>query len=388
MFEVIANLRTALSTRKGRRISAAILAVAVIVIATAIWFSGSKAASTQAFADYQKLFQRYQAATADETDKSGSRAQLASIQTDLNKLNGKTGTINNELKNNPLLENEPTSVSDFKALLADQIDQLDGLVKVSPLTLADISGKNAKPAHFESDGTNAYVFDAGNHNSISIVNLSTGVQKASTADASSLGDVVATTLSSAGDGIYVLTAKPAVWFYRFGSDTLTLQSIAYSDWPKATAIASYGPNLYLLGTDTVYKVVRNATGYSPKADYLSTTATPGASTALAVDGWIYVATGTNLNRFLAGSLNHSYVLPSSVGKLTNLRSTAGGSVLIAVSQSTGRINVWTVQSDQVTFDKQIVIKDGGTIYDATYDAHLGKVFATVGGRVVSFSLKP
>jgi hypothetical protein len=42
----------------------------------------------------------------------------------------------------------------------------------------------------------------------------------------------------------------------------------------------------------------------------------------------------------------------------------------------------------VTFDKQIFLEDGKNIYDATYDQHLGKIFATDDHRFVSFSFNP
>jgi hypothetical protein len=386
----VAALRNALSTSKGRKALGITALAAVILVVAAFWMAAGRQADQKTFAEYQKLYERYQEASLASSDsqKAAARTTLADVNKQLNALSGKTGTLNAALKNNPLLQDEPTTVAAFKALVADQIDQLDGLIKVSALTLADIDGKKAKPAHFESDGTNAYIFDAANANTLSIVNLQTGVQKSSEADTSKLGTINATTLSAGGDGIYVLTDKPAVWFYRFADDSLTQQAISYSDWPKATSIASYGANLYLLGDGTVYKVVKGGTGYSPKADYLSTTQTSGTSTSLAVDGWIYVVTGNNLNRFLAGTLKQTLAIPSGAGTVTSLRSTAGGSVIIGTGSKNGRIIIWTNTADKLTFDKQIEIKDGGTLYDATYDAHLGKVFATIGGRLVSFSLKP
>ncbi len=388
--KVVDALRRGLAKRNGRRTALIVIIVIVVIVTAIIWTAASRATSAKQFTAYQNLFQRYsnaqhQAATGDKTS---ARATLTDISAKLNKLGASEAGLNGQLKNNPLLEGEPTSVSEFKALIADQLDQLDGLVKIAPTTLADIGGKDAKPSHFESDGSHAYIIDAGNHNKISIVNLLSSAETDSAADTSALGDVVATTLSAGNDGIFILTSKPSVWFYRFASDTLVEQTIAYGAWPKALAIASYGPNLYLLGDTTVYKHVKNATGYSPKNDYISTTQAGSHNVSLAVDGWVYVLSGTSLNRYLASTLKQTVENPASLGNVTGLRSSGGGNVLIGTSQSSDRIAIWTATDAQVTFDKQISMTDGKTLYDAVYDARLGKVFATIDNRFVSFPLKP
>jgi len=143
-----------------------------------------------------------------------------------------------------------------------------------------------------------------------------------------------------------------------------------------------------LGGTSIYKHVRNATGYSPATDYISTTQTSKNSSALAVDGWIYVSSDSGLQRFLGPVLKQSLTIPSSLGHLTNLRSVAGGDFVIGTSQSNGRIAIWNAKTDQVLFDKQVSLGGIKKLYDATYDPKLGKVFATVDNRLVSFPLKP
>jgi hypothetical protein len=362
----------------------------IVVVGLIMWYSGANAAGAKQFTQYQNLFQEYSHAQtlANTGNKTAGRAAMVVVQSKFAKAAANEAGINRQLKNNPLYEGEPTSVAEFKTLVADQIDLLDGLMKVSPMTVAQIGGTSARPTHFESDGTHAFVLDAANHNSISIINLQTGDQKDSAANTSALGDVVNTTLSSTKDGLYILTAKPAVWFYRFANDSLSEQTLAYGQWPKASAIASYGSNLYLLGSTSIYKNVHNATGYSPSSDYISTTVSSKNSAGLAVDGWVYVSSDTGLQRYLGPTLKQSLAIPSALGRITNLRSAASGDIVIGTSASSGRIAIWSGGTDQLTFNKQVAIGDIKKLYDAVYDQKLGKVFATADNRLVSFPLKP
>ncbi len=386
----IDQIRLTLSRPKGRRIAAVTGIVVLIIIGAVTWINHKNAASLKQFSSYQTLFQRYLQTQPGGAsgNKTATRAALADIMSKLNNLSPNEATINTELKNNALLQGEPLSMSAFKTLVADQIDQLDGLIKATPVTVASLSGKNAKPSHFESDGSNAYVIDSANHNQISIINLQTGSQQQSKADASQLTNVVSTTLSAANDGMFILTGQPSVWFYRFATDTLTQQTIAYDQWPKAFSVGSYGPNLYLLDNSTIYKHVRNATGYSPKSNYIPTAQLSGKPTSMAIDGWIYIATDQSLNRFLGSALKQSITNPTSLKHITTLRSTNGGSLIIGVDQTSNRIATWTATGSQINFDKQISLNGAANLYDATYDARLGEIFATIDHRLISLPFKP
>ncbi|GAC1372177.1 MAG: hypothetical protein NVSMB39_6430 [Candidatus Saccharimonadales bacterium] len=379
------KLRQSLSTRRGQLTVGAVALIAFFLVIFVSLHNFGQASSAKAFAQYQSLFSQYQT-TLGSSDKTAVRARLVSIQNDLAKIN--THAINAQLANSPLPQSEPNTVAGLKTLIADQIDQLDGLVKAAPTTLTEVGGKSGRPTHFESDGTRAYIFDAANHNAISIVNLLTGNQSDSVADTSKLGDVVSTTLSYNKDGIYILTAKPSVWFYRFTGDTLTEQTVQYDTWPKSTAIASYASNLYLLGPTSIFKHTRNAAGYSPKSEYITQAAYGVEAASLAVDGYIYVVNKTTIQQFLGTVARQTATLPASAAGVSCLRSSAGGDVITGVSSSTGRIAVWSDKSDKLVFDKQVSLSSGKTVYDAVYDAKLGKIFATVDNRLVSLPFTP
>ena len=65
-----------------------------------------------------------------------------------------------------------------------------------------------------------------------------------------------------------------------------------------------------------------------------------------------------------------------------------GDVIIGTSTTSSRIAVWTDKADKLVFDKQVSLSSGKTIYDAVYDQKLGKIFATVDNRLVSFPFTP
>jgi hypothetical protein len=382
-------MRQKLATKKGKLIGVVTIIVILISLLLHSWLAAGTQKNSAVFKDYQNLYGQFKSAKlkAQSGDKLGARSTLITIQTEITKLSPNFSSINEALKNNPLQEGEPTSIDAFKSLILDQINILDGLIEVSPLTVADIGLKNSKPEHFEIDGKNAYVIDSFNHNNIAIVDLNTGNQKDTLADTSKLGDVINTTLSVNNDGMYILTSKPSVWFYRFASDSLIQQDLAYGSWPKSTAIASYASNLYLLSDSVIYKHVKNATGYSPATNYISTTQATIGSTGLAVDGWVYIVSPAGLNRFLGDSLKQTLVIPTELGHITNLRSVNEGNNLMGISQSTNRLAFWSAKGD-LSLSQQFYINDGKKLYDAEYAPKLGKVFATIDNRLVSFPLKP
>jgi hypothetical protein len=261
-------------------------------------------------------------------------------------------------------------------------------VKVQPTTVASFTAKNARVDHFEVFGDKAYVIDSGNDNKLSVVNLLTGASRDSAANTSKLGNVIATTISGSNDGIFILTAKPSVWFYRFDTDTISEQSIAYSGWPTATAIASYASNLYLLGDSAIYKHTKNATGYSPKTEYIKTTSEEAReATGLAVDGAVYLLSHSGLHQYLSGTLKQSATTPDALKQIRNLRSTAGGDVIIGTSSDAKRVALWSAKSN-LTFSKQVAPNGIKNLYDATYDQKSGNVYALVDGRLVRFQVQP
>jgi hypothetical protein len=384
------KLRQILSTKRGRTKILVGLGIFVLVLAGAMWYNASSAAATKLFGRYQAVYDTFKQGQQqlDNGDKTVARTTFTSSQHELSNLQSHHRQINLRLQHAALPEGEPRTFESLSALISDRLDQIDGLVKTTATTVVNITAKNARPEHFELLGNNAYIFDSANNNALSIANIVTGSIHSSKADMSRLGVIVNTTLSSNNDGIYLLTNKPSVWFYRIDTDTLSEQTAAFGGWPQASAIASYASNLYLLSSDAVYKHVKNATGFSPKSNYLTLTAKTKTATGLAVDGSIYLIASNSLFHYLAGTLKDTALVPSALSSITDLRSTAGGSIIVGTDPTTTRIGLWKSTDSGTTFDQQIAPTNLKTLYDATYDAKSHSLLATTDGRLVRLSVQP
>jgi hypothetical protein len=381
-----ALLRRLLSTGKGRRIAAAVTSVVIIAtIALAIYHNQS-ANTAQYFEKYQAAYNNFVRAQQqlDNGSKTDARDGFENVRAQLNELKPRQHQIDTKLAHSTIPEQEPRTFSAFEAIVGNLIDQIDGLVKAQATTVASFNTKDGITTHFEVRADKAYAFT--NH-SLSIVSLSTGAVIPSRADLSKVGNVINTTLSGSDDGIYVLTDKPSVWFYRFDTDTITEQQVSYGQWPKAKAIASYANNIYLLGDAFIYKHVKTSTGFSPKTEYVSLSSEEGRdSSALAVDGFVYLASASGLHRYMAAALKQSAPVPDAVGQVTQLRSLADGKIIIGAGPSSGRISVWKSSETSLLFNKQIAVSNVKKLYDATYDPKSGNVYALADNRLVRFTI--
>jgi len=186
--------------------------------------------------------------------------------------------------------------------------------------------------------------------------------------------------------MYILTSNPGVWFYRFASDSATPQKVSYGGWPKATALASYTTNLYLLNDDgSIYKYTRNAAGFSPKIVYLSTTNSGGKASALAIDGTVYVAMADGLRQYAGGQAKQTSPIPQELGSITNLRTSSSDTTLTGSSTSTKRVAVWSLGSTSATFTQQIELQNSSQLRDAIYDSATSTFYALVDNRLVRFT---
>ncbi|MDB5178934.1 MAG: hypothetical protein JWN01_877 [Patescibacteria group bacterium] len=381
--------RQALSTTGGRRKALIALGVIVVILIVLVWRHQTSVASNQYFAKYQEAYAGYTRsqtlASTGQKDQAGTLLQ--SIQTQLTKLAPHESVINKKLGDSPLLQGEPRTMKEFTSLVTNGVDEIQGLIRVNYTTVATLPAKDTRPEHFEIAGGKAYIFDIAHKNALSIVTLASGNIKTSSIDADKLGAVINTTLSAANDGIYIVTNQPSVWFYRFDTDTLKEQPVAYGQWPAATAVASYLTNLYLLSEGTIYKHVKNATGFSPKTTYFLPDANSKAATALAVDGSIYLASPSGLHRYVAGTFKQSATLPQSIARIKNLRSTDDGTLLIGTDPASKRVGLWTASDTKLAFSKQIAPNGLKSLYDSTYDAKTGQIYAVADGRLIRFGLQ-
>jgi hypothetical protein len=371
--------------KKRLLVSAGIVVVAIASLW--LWQTGvtrTKELLTRYTIDYHQ----YELATSslEAGDKASAKTLLAKLQSELSELAKAPGRsqLDSELAHGAVAGNPAKSVSQLQSLVGAKLDQVESLQRVNPTTVTSFSSiKNNKSVFLELNNGKAYTFDANNNSALYIVNLTTNELTTSNADTAKLGEITATTLSSSGDGMYILTKKPSVWFYRFDNDSLAEQSVGIGQWEPGQAIASYSGNLYILSDDVVYKHVRTYSGYSPKSAYLSGPNVKGAS-SLAVDGSVYVGAAAGLKLFLSGSLKATADMPSSLAASQNLRSTNAGNTLIASSPATKRIGLWDA-SKSLSLSKQYELNGVKALYDADYDGKTKTAYALVDGRLVKFT---
>jgi hypothetical protein len=378
------------SSRNRKRLSIGVIVVILATFGLLSWQSQAKK-SAQVYEQYQTVYATFASGQAklDSGDKTAARSAFSEVTERLEELKSHEKAINKRLANSQLKAGEPKTFAALASLASDRIDQIDGLVKIKPVTVVNFTTKNARVDHFEYRADKVYAFDSGNDNALTIINVLTGSTRPSGAATSKMGAIVATTLSGSQDGIYILTAKPSVWFYRFDTDTVTEQLIAFGQWPKAKAIASYASNLYLLADTAIYRHAKTSTGFSPKTDYLITNDEASRdATALAVDGFVYLLSPSGLHRYAGGSLKQSAPTPEAVGPVTNLRSVDNGEVIIGTGEGSSRVAFWNAKPAAVTFSKQVALEEVTSLFDAVYEPKTGQAYALVDGRLVRFPVQP
>ncbi len=385
---IVSTLRRFLTGKgSGRRII--IVLVTLIVVVGGFWAWQNSDSQVQKLYDrYRTDYERYQlAASSSPSSSTNPKSLLEQTLQDLTSLSQSpgAGSLNRKLQHSDLPAGSPSSISTLTSLVKTKLDQLEGLSHPATTTVASLSKlKDASPNHAELFASKLYLVDSHNKSAIYILNVTTGSLKTSTANTSVLGQVVATCLSSNNDGLYLLTSKPEVWFYRFDTDTLEQQTINLGSWPAGTAIASYSGNLYILADGTVYKHVRTLSGFGPKAEYLSSSTLAGLknATAMAVDGNIYTLSSSGLYQYLAGALHQSLPVPSSLAKPIALHS-FGGTLLMSVDSQSGRLGVWST-GNALKLDHQDELT-GLSVRDAVYDPATKTDYAVTSDRVVSFT---
>jgi len=379
-------LRDSLSTSRRRRIVA--IAVVILLGGSGVFAARSldTAAGNHLQAQYDAAYKTYENA-AISADIPSAKTSLSQAQHDISTLSGREkARLNNRLKQVKLSPGEPSTVEALLAQMSTLADRFDGLSRADVTTITSLSSqKNAKPTHMEVYGGKAYLIDKNNYSAIYVVNITTKSIKKSTADTSKLGNVVATTLSSDNQGMYILSAEPSVWFYRFSDDSVTRQAVALNEWESGSAIASYAGNLYILSTDGIYKHVKTLSGFSPKIAYLAAgqSAQLAGAKSMAVDGNVYTLKEKELSVYLAGALKTTVVVPSGLSAGSILRLSADTNSLVAVSPTAGRLGTWSTASGLI-FIRQYAFNDVKDLYDAAYDSALQTGYALVDGRVVSF----
>lgn len=383
-------IRQQLSHRTGQmRLGAGLLALMVVGFGYWYWQSNVSTAS-RLFNRYQAAYQQFVVAEkaieiGDDTTARNILGGLKNELADLGKGNG-SKKLNAKLSQSHLPESEPKTVESLAQLVSTRLDQVDDIQRVDAATVASItSNKNAKPTNVEVINGQAYMID-GDNNQVIAVNITTNATKTIKPATGKIGHVIASALSSNNDGIFLLTNTPSVWLLRFDDNSLVEQTISMGQWPAATAIGSYGGNLYLLADSKIYKHTRSLSGFGPKTEYLTTRNASGLkdATAIAVDGSVYVASPSGIQQYISGSLQQTAPMPSTLGKPTSLRSADNGNTLIAISAGSDRIGLWDARQG-IAFRNQYIMNGINAVADAAYDPKTKTIYAITDNRIVRFN---
>lgn len=389
----VSYLRRFLTGKNSRRRLAAV-AVVVIAILVIVILGHNRSVATS------KLVDRFNSAVIAEqsaatrlngNSKAAAEAALVRIQSDVTALarDKNRASLDQRLAKAIVPEGSPKSVAALQQAIGALLDQAENLQRVATKTLATFDSKTTAPSHFEIIGSKAVTIDATGH-TISLVDLTSGAVKTSGANTSQLGSVVATTIASSGDGLYILTQEPAVWFYKPAGDTLTKQTIGQGSWPIASSLASYNGNLYFVDSNSsILRAMRTLAGFGPTA--VSSTATTNlelaGARAIAVDGSVYVLSDKGLLQYLSGVLKQTVAVPSGLNHASSLRSIGDGSTLIATDPTTSRAGIFRYSGSALSFSRQFSLNGSTHLYDSTLDPTTNTVYALTEGKLVTFNLR-
>ncbi len=389
------KLRQFFYGRRGRRQAAALGVVGLIVIIS--WLvsliSGHSTAAAEKQFDHIVAETTQAKSQLDNGDKTSARTNLNNAQTDFNALqkSKELAALNKLLPHRPHPEDQPDSTAKLSDLINQLLARLDNLVLVTPSDLTDFASlAGAKPTHLELVGKKLVLIDAAAAAAYEY-DLSTNKLRAATANPTALSKTIALVPSSTGNGLYVLTSDPAVWFYNLDDSTLAKQNLSSGDWPKSKSIASYGGNLYLLADDAsqVYKFVPTAGGWSAKTPYVAAdqTASLAGAAAITVDGSVYAAGSSGISRFFSGKLTTQLKdLPNTLTQPSQLHSYADGSALLLTDPSSGRIGLIGFDGSNLKFTQQFSLSGSPKVYETTYDASTKTAYVLTDGKILKFTL--
>jgi hypothetical protein len=373
--------KTMLSGQRIARRALIGLSILILSVSLTAWYETVQHANKKLLSSYEQVFKDYTAADSIN-EANAKRSALNAVQGELKNLSPQSLTIDKLITKANLEAGTPKTIEKLGQLITYDLDLLDGLHNVTATNLVDFNRyKDAAPGFIETSNGNIYSVNAQT-GQVYVVDLATKSVIKPTTNFSKVGKVVATTLSSNNDGIYILTSQPTVWFFRFQGTSLTQISLGLSGWESGTSISSYAGNLYVLANGQIEKHVRTSTGFSPGTSYISGTSTVPNPTALAVDGYAYLSGTDGLYQYLSGSPKTSVTARSGLTDITNLRSTSNDQ-LVGSDSSSGHIGVWSDHA-ALTFVSQYQLTNMKSLTDAVYDPITKTFFALADNELVSF----
>ncbi len=387
-------IRSRLHTKGGQlQLIGVVLTIIIIIISLGARRSLNQTQS-QKIAIFHSIYQDYAKAQtmAASGDKDGASKVLSRANSQLSSLKGTVNeaAFSSTLSSRSHLEAEPTSISALESQITTLLDKLNNVAKLKSTVLADLTKlKNTKPTFLELVGTKLIMADGQGNSSFYVYDLTAKTVSTSPKTPTGFGRVVATTPSSDNSGIYVLTDKPSVWFYKAIDGTISEQSLSFGDWPRGKALASYNGNLYVLAHDSsqLYKFSPTSAGFTAPVDYFTDASTIKDTTTIAIDGSIYLMGGkSGIRRFVAGVLDESLApLPQNFINPTHLRSIGNGDRLIAIDSKSLQLVLFESTPDALIMGDQVTL-DSTPVYSVTVDSSSTTLYALTRGKLISAPL--
>jgi hypothetical protein len=395
LMQIIGGLRKALRNKMAARLVIVGTIIAIVLTGWLVQRHFESSTLSRLETRYNKLVTQTNEATqlSASGKKSDARAKLVTVQDGLKAIaaDPQAQKMEADLAKKAKTDSEIVLPGALATSVTALLDQIDNLVHVNASAVHNLAAlSNTKPRFMQNIGNKLALFNDTNGLSVSTLDLSNVTLK-NGATATDSGKIISTTPSSAGDGVFILTDKPAVWFWRDSDGSLLEQTISFGTWPKGLSIASYNANLYLLAEDgkQIFKYSRTLSGFSGATAYFDKdTSTVAVASGLAVDGNVYTLGAKNLRRYLSGALKlSSDSIPSTLTQPRQLMTYPAANLVLSVDAKSGRLASFTSTDDSLSLFHQYDITGAGAIQSATYDTRTKQIYAlTETSGVVRFTL--
>lgn len=382
-------MRKNLATKRGRQAAIAVAAVLLLFAGfSTLAGSRSKELDTLVGSYDQAVSGWHQAQILnDNGNKDEARTQLQTAKAEAEKLqkSPRLKQLETRLAQREHPEDDPVTVGELIGQINALLDQLDGLTHVSPTELFAFT--EDKPEFIEQVGNRIVMTTGGDTTKIYVYDL--GASRVSTSSPqTNPGKVVATAVNTAGDGVFLLTAEPAVWLFKPDTNSLAKQAISFGEWPRGKDLASYAGNLYVLADDQVWRHTPTAAGFSGRSGYFTAGAAEAVSgsSVLAVDGSVLLS-GSTLRRFVAGKQEQAAeALPDTLKNPRTIQSATEGSMLLLADSQSKRVGVISFDGKTLSPLRQFNIKDTGELKGAVLDTKTRTVYILTGDKLAKFGL--
>jgi hypothetical protein len=249
------------------------------------------------------------------------------------------------------IEGNQPRVATLRKDLQGDLDRLDNILSLpDPVTLANLQtvGKDVNPIAMGGGANGLYVVDPGGHRLIQV----TPAQKLATAiatkgDKNGTNQLADPKQVSVVDGqVLLLDSNRNLWRYDPGKKSLAQIGLKSSDtWKDATAMAGYGPNVYVLDATAgnIYRYASRGGQFTDAPTRFLAKDDPdllGKAISLAIDGSIWALTSDGRVLKLEGGASVPFSisgLPQPIGKASQLYADAGVPSLYVLDVANSRV---------------------------------------------------